>query len=153
MYHADISAPLRKPVKPDLTLLGDAHVAKYRETDGEVGYEWNGATCLLLTTTGRTSGKALTVPLIFAADGDRSILVASKGGAPEHPHWYRNLEANPTVQVQIKGDRFTATARIVEGAERDRCWALATRMWPNYDEYVKRTSRVIPVVVLERGAA
>ena len=66
------------------------------------------------------------MPLIFAADGERCIVVASKGGAPEHPHWYRNLVANPTVQVQIKGDRFTATARTVEGAERERCWALAT---------------------------
>jgi deazaflavin-dependent oxidoreductase (nitroreductase family) len=140
-------------VQPDLTLLGDEHVAKYRETDGEVGYLWNGATCLLLTTTGRGSGRSRTVPLIFAADGDRSILVASKGGAPEHPHWYRNLAANPKVEVQIKGDRFTATARTVQGAERDRCWALATRVWPNYDEYVKRTSRVIPVVVLEKSAA
>jgi deazaflavin-dependent oxidoreductase (nitroreductase family) len=138
-------------MQPDLTLLGDAHVAKYRETDGAVGYVWNGATCLLLTTYGRSSGKPRTVPLIFAADGDRSILVASKGGAPEHPHWYRNLAANPTVQVQIKGDRFSATARTVEGAERSRCWALATAQWHNYDEYVKRTSRVIPVVVLERS--
>lgn len=138
-------------MQPDLTLLGDAHVAKYRETDGAVGYVWNGATCLLLTTSGRASGEARTVPLIFAPDGDRSIVVASKGGAPEHPHWYRNVAANPTVQVQIKGDRFTATARTAEGAERDRCWALAAAQWPNYDQYAKRTSRVIPVVVLERS--
>ena len=139
--------------QPDLSLLGDAHVAKYRETDGDVGYVWNGATCLLLTTTGRGTGKSRTVPLIFAADGDRAILVASKGGAPEHPHWYRNLAANPKVEVQIKGDRFTAIARTLEGAERSRCWAIATRQWPNYDEYVKRTTRVIPVVVLERSGA
>jgi len=138
-------------MKPDLTLLGDEHVKRYRETDGEVGFEWNGATCLLLTTTGCESGQQRTVPLIFAGDGDRCILVASKGGAPEHPHWYRNLAANPKVQVQVKGDRFDATARTVEGDERERCWALATAVWPNYDDYVKRTSRVIPVVVLERS--
>lgn len=137
-------------VQPDLSLIGDEHVAKYRETDGEVGYLWNGAPCLLLTTTGRRSGEPRTVPLIFGPDGDRYILVASKGGAPEHPHWYRNLVANPTVEVQVKGDRFTATARTVEGEERERCWAIATSVWPNYDEYVKRTTRVIPVVVLER---
>lgn len=136
----------------DLSLLGDAHVAKYRETDGAVGYEWNGATCLLLTTRGRVSGQARTVPLIFAADADGAIVVASKGGAPEHPHWYRNLAANPAVEVQIRGDRFSATARTVEGAERDRCWSLATAMWPSYDDYAKRTSRVIPVVALERSA-
>ena len=140
-------------MQPDLTLLGDAHVAKYRETDGAVGYVWNGATCLLLTTAGRASGQPRTVPLIFARDSDRSIVVASKGGAPEHPHWYRNLMANPTVEVQIKRDRFTATGRTAQGAERERCWALAAAQWPNYDEYVKRTSRVIPVVVLERSGA
>jgi deazaflavin-dependent oxidoreductase (nitroreductase family) len=137
-------------VQPDLMLIGDAHVEKYRETDGEVGYIWNGATCLLLTTTGRRSGKPRTVPLIFAADGDRQILVASKGGAPEHPSWYRNLEANPDVEVQIKGDRFRARARTVEGTEREHCWKVATAVWPNYDEYVKRTTRAIPVVALER---
>jgi len=135
----------------DLSLLGDAHVAKYRETDGEVGFIWNGATCLLLTTTGCASGEPRTVPLIFAADGDRCIVVASKGGAPDHPHWYRNLAANPTVDVQVKGDRYRATARTVEGAERDRCWSLANAMWPSYDDYAKRTTRVIPVVVLERN--
>ena len=138
-------------MQPDLTLLGEKHVAKYRETGGEVGYLWNGATCLLLTVTGRSSGSPRTVPLIFAADADRSIVIASKGGAPAHPQWYRNLGANPKVEVQIRGDRFTATARTVAGAERERCWALATAQWPNYDEYVKRTSRVIPVVVLERS--
>ena len=137
-------------VQPDISLIGDEHVAKYRETDGAVGYEWNGATCLLLTTTGRRSGEPRTVPLIFAADGDRCILVASKGGAPEHPSWYGNLTADPNVAVQVKGDRYEAIARTVEGEERDRCWGLATKIWPNYDEYVKRTSRLIPVVVLER---
>ena len=139
-------------VSPDITLLGDEHVAKYRETNGEVGYHWNGATCLLLTTTGRRSGEPRTVPLIFAADGDRAIVVASKGGAPDHPAWYCNLEAEAGVEVQILADRFAARARTVEGDERDHCWRLATAVWPNYDEYVKRTTRRIPVVVLERSA-
>jgi len=139
-------------VQPDITLIGDSHVEKYRETDGEIGYEWNGAPCLLLTTVGHKSGTARTVPLIFGPDGDRQVLIASKGGAPDHPHWYNNLSANPTVEVQIKGDTFTATARtVVDEAERAHCWAVATSVWPNYDEYVKRTDRVIPVVVLERG--
>ena len=138
-------------VQPDITLLGDEHVAKYRETGGEVGYLWNGATCLLLTTTGRRSGEPRTVPLIFAADGDHAVIVASKGGAPDHPAWYLNLDQEPSVEVQIRGERFAATARTVEGAERDRCWALATAVWPNYDEYVKRTTRRIPVVLLERA--
>jgi deazaflavin-dependent oxidoreductase (nitroreductase family) len=136
---------------PDVTLLGDEHVARYRETDGEVGYLWNGATCLLLTTTGRRSGEPREIPLIFAADGDRQIIIASKGGAPTHPQWYRNIEADPEVQVQVKGDRFKAIARTVEGDERDRCWARANEIWPNYDAYQERTDRKIPVVVLERS--
>ncbi len=137
--------------QPDISLLGEEHVARYRETDGAVGYEWNGATCLLLTTKGRSSGEPRTVPLIFAADGDRSIVIASKGGAPEHPQWYQNLAASPGVEVQIKGDRFDAIARTVEGGEREHCWGLARAIWPNYDEYAARTTRVIPVVVLERA--
>ena len=135
---------------PDLTLLGDEHVARYRETDGEVGYIWNGATALLLTTTGRKSGEPRTTPLVFARDGDNCIVVASMGGAPMHPQWYRNLEVNPDVEVQIKGERFAARARSVEGQERDRCWAIAAEQWPNYNVYAERTTRVIPVVVLER---
>jgi deazaflavin-dependent oxidoreductase (nitroreductase family) len=131
-------------------LLGDEHVARYRETDGEAGYIWNGATTLLLTTTGRTSGEARTVPLIFERDGDRCIVVASMGGAPMHPQWYRNLEVNPDVEVQIKGERFAARARTAQGEERDGYWALAAEQWPNYNVYAERTTRVIPVVVLDR---
>lgn len=138
-------------VQPDLTIFGDAHVEQYRATDGEEGYEWNGVPTLLLTTTGRKSGLARTAPLIFGRDGDRCIVVASKGGWPEHPQWYENLTADPTVEVQIKGERYAALARTVEGEERDRCWAIMTSLWPNYNEYVERTTRVIPVVVLERA--
>ena len=137
---------------PDMTLIGDEHVARYRETDGEVGYLWNGATCLLLTTTGRKSGERREIPLIFAADGDRQIIIASKGGAPTHPQWYLNIEADPRVEVQVKGVRFVATARTVEGEEREHCWARANEIWPNYDAYQERTDRVIPVVVLEPSA-
>ena len=78
------------------------------------------------------------------------MIVASKGGAPHHPHWYLNLVANPDVEVQIKGDRFRARARPAEGAERERLWRQMNEMWPHYDEYRQKTERVIPVVVLER---
>jgi deazaflavin-dependent oxidoreductase (nitroreductase family) len=137
-------------VQPDLSLIGDEHVRRYQETDGEVGYLWNGAPALVLTTTGRTSGEPRDSALIFGADGDACVVVASMGGAPMHPQWYRNLVANPEVQVQVKGDRFTARARTAEGEERDRLWQLMTSIWPNYDQYQERTERVIPVVVLER---
>jgi deazaflavin-dependent oxidoreductase (nitroreductase family) len=140
-------------VQPDLSLVGDEHVRRYKETDGEVGYLWNGAPALVLTTTGRTSGEPRDSALIFGADGDACVVVASMGGAPMHPQWYRNLVANPEVQVQVKGDRFTARARTAEGEERDRLWQLMTSIWPNYDQYQERTDRVIPVVVLERTSS
>ena len=143
-------SPESSYVPPDLTIFGDEHIRRYEETDGDEGYLWNGATCLVLTTKGRKSGATRKSALICGFDGDDCIVVASQGGAPTHPNWYHNLSANPNVTVQVKGDRFPATARTAEGAERDRLWKVMTAVWPNYDEYTKRTTRVIPVVVLER---
>jgi len=135
---------------PDLSLFGEEHVRRYQETNGEIGYEWNGVPILLLTTTGRKTGESRTAPLIFGRDGERYIVVASKGGMPEHPLWYRNLVEHPTVKVQIKDEHFTARARTAEGDERERDWDLMAAQWPNYNVYTQRTTRVIPVVVLER---
>jgi deazaflavin-dependent oxidoreductase (nitroreductase family) len=133
------------------TLFGEEHVRRYRETDGEDGYIWReGSTILLLTTTGRTTGKESTTPLIFGLDGDNPVIVASKGGAPEHPGWYRNLRKTPQVGVQIKGERFAARARDAQGEERERLWTLMNGIWPHYEEYQRKTDREIPVVVLER---
>jgi proline iminopeptidase len=132
-------------------LFGDEHVRRYRETDGAEGHDWKeGSTILLLTTTGRKTGNETTTPLIYDLDGQSPVIVASKGGAPEDPGWYRNLAAHPEVGVQIKGERFRARARTAEGEERDRLWRLMNGMWPHYDEYQQRTDREIPVVVLER---
>jgi len=134
------------------TLFGDAHVERYRETGGEVGHIWRrGSKILLLTTTGRKTGNATTTPLIYESDGDRYVIVASKGGAPEHPGWYKNLAKKPDVELQVKGEVFHARAHTAEGEERDRLWKLAAQQWPDYDEYAKRTDREIPVVVLERA--
>jgi deazaflavin-dependent oxidoreductase (nitroreductase family) len=132
-------------------LFGQAHVDRYRETGGEVGHIWKeGSTILLLTTIGRTSGEPRTTPLIYATDGDRYVIVASQGGAPTNPGWYRNLVKTPEVELQVKDEVFPARARTAEGAERERLWAKANEVWPHYDEYAKRTEREIPVVVLER---
>jgi deazaflavin-dependent oxidoreductase (nitroreductase family) len=132
-------------------LFGDEHVRRYRETDGEVGYLWReGSTVLLLTVAGRRTGREITKPLIFGRDGDRYVIVASRGGAPKHPDWYLNLVAEPEVGVQVKGDRFRARAHTVEGEERERLWHLMNGIWPHYDEYQAKTDRRIPVVVLER---
>jgi proline iminopeptidase len=132
-------------------LFGEEHVRRYRETDGEEGHIWReGSTILLLTTTGRNTGKQSTTPLIYGLDAENPVIVASKGGAPEHPGWYRNLSKNSEVEVQILGDRFHARARDAEGEERERLWRRLNEIWPHYDEYQTKTDRMIPVVVLER---
>jgi deazaflavin-dependent oxidoreductase (nitroreductase family) len=135
---------------PDMSLAFDEHVARYIETDGREGHDWNGATCLVLGTTGRRSGEPRTNALIYSAAGDEFIVIASKGGSPNHPAWYLNLQANPEVDVQVCGDRFKARARTATGAERAELWRLANVTWPNYDVYATRTDREIPVVVLSR---
>jgi deazaflavin-dependent oxidoreductase (nitroreductase family) len=132
-------------------LYGEAHVKAYRESGGEVGHIWRrGAKILLLTTTGRKTGKQSTTPLIYENDGDHYVIVASKGGAPDDPGWYLNLQKTPEVELQVGPEVFAARASTAEGAERERLWKLATPQWPDYDEYAKKTDREIPVVVLER---
>lgn len=130
-------------------LFGQEHVEKYRETGGQVGHEWQpGVFTLLLTTTGRKTGRPFTTPLIYRRDGDDYVIVASKGGAPDHPDWYLNLQANPQVEIQVGGEVMTATAHTAEGAERERLWAAMAEVWPDYDAYARKTDRQIPVVVL-----
>jgi deazaflavin-dependent oxidoreductase (nitroreductase family) len=126
------------------------HIRRYLETNGEDGHIWNGVPTLLLTTRGRKSGRALLVPLIYGKDGDAFVVVASKGGAPDHPAWYKNLEANPEVEVQVAADVFKARARTARQDERQRLWPTMTKIWPQYDDYQRATGREIPLVVLER---
>jgi len=134
-------------------LFGKEHVDRYVATEGQEGYIWReGSEILILTTTGRRSGEQRTAPLIFGRHGDDLLIVASKGGAPAPPAWYVNLQANPEVQVQVKGDRFTAHARTATAAEKPELWKIMTSIWPHYDEYQQRTTRDIPVVVLTRAA-
>lgn len=132
----------------DLTLLGQEHIDRYRETDGEVGYLWNGVPTLLLTTTGRRTGQSRTSPMIFGRDGDDYLVIASTGGAPKHPSWYLNLVDEPRAEIQVRGDHITVVARTASDAERPRVWQIMTDQWPNFDVYQSRTERVIPVVIL-----
>ena len=104
---------------------------------------------LLLTTTGRKSGEKFIFPLFYGKTGDSYIIVASKGGAPQHPGWYRNLLADPNADVQVGTEKFKARARTVTGAERARLWDVALKFWPPYADYQKKTEREIPVVVLD----
>ncbi len=126
------------------------HARRYRETNGAEGHIWNGVPTLLLTTTGRRSGELRTTPLIYGRDEARYLVVASRGGAPQHPQWYLNLRAQPVVQLQVGADRFRARARPANREEKVALWKLMTAVWPSYDEYQTRTSRAIPVVILER---
>ena len=133
-------------------LFGDEHVRRYQETDGEEGHVWReGATILLLTTRGRVTGLDRTVPLIYDWAGENPVIVASKGGALDHPGWFKNLVQTPDAEVQIQDRHLRVRAREAEGEERERLWAQMNRMWPHYDEYQAQTDRRIPVVVLERA--
>jgi deazaflavin-dependent oxidoreductase (nitroreductase family) len=134
----------------DDNLFGDEHVRVYRETNGERGYHWHGTDILLLTTIGRRSAAEHTTALIHRTDGDRWVVVASKGGAPSNPGWYENLKANPDVTIQVKGERIPVHAETTQGEDRDRLWGLMTEVWPDYDAYQQRTSRTIPVVAFSR---
>ncbi len=104
---------------------------------------------LLLTTTGRKSGEKYIFPLYYGEDGGKEFIVASKGGAPDHPGWYKNLLADPVCEVQVGTKKYKARARTVEGAERARLWEKALKFWPPYADYAKKTDREIPLVVLE----
>lgn len=133
----------------DDQLFGDEHVRVYRETNGERGYHWRGTEILLLTTKGRKSGEPRTMALIFREDGGRYVLVASKGGAPDHPLWFKNMEANPDdIEVQVKADTVPVTHAVASGEERARLWARLNEVWPAYEDYQQKTDREIPVVVL-----
>ncbi len=134
----------------DDELFGAEHVRVYRETDGQRGYHWRGTTILLLSTKGRRSGQERTTPLIHRTDGDRWIVVASKGGAPENPSWYENLLAEPEAIIQVEDQEIPVLASTAQGAERARLWSSMVAVWPAYEDYQTKTDREIPVVVLSR---
>lgn len=117
-----------------------------------------GDNVLLLTAKGAKSGEEITTPLVYGRDGERFVVVASKGGAPKNPAWFGNILANPEVEVEVAGakgtEKFKASAHVVENrAERDRLfYEEMARIWPAFKDYETRTDRLIPVVILERQA-
>jgi deazaflavin-dependent oxidoreductase (nitroreductase family) len=128
----------------------DDVIREFRENAGKVGGRWEGRDLLLLTTTGRKSGREHTTPMVYTRDGDRLLVYASKGGAPDHPDWFKNLVANPRVTVEVGADKFAATATPLEGEERERLFAEQVERWPRFGEYQERAERVIPVVALSK---
>ncbi len=111
-------------------------------------------TTFLMTTIGRKSGRQVDTPIFYFRDGGNFYIIGSKGGAPEHPLWFRNLEANPQAWVVFPGSKIAVRARVAEGEERQRMWDAAAILYPPYNDYqVKAGSRKIPIVVLESAAA
>jgi deazaflavin-dependent oxidoreductase (nitroreductase family) len=125
-------------------------IEEFRANGGKVGGQFEGAPLLLLTTTGAKSGREITTPVMYLADGGRQLVFASKAGAPTNPAWYHNLVANPTVTVEVGNESFQAKAVPVTGEERDRLYAKQATLYPGFAEYQEKTTRVIPVVALER---
>ena len=119
---------------PDINAFNRKVIAEFRENDGAVTGPFAGSPLLLLTTTGAKSGIARTTPLVHTRDGDHVVVIASKGGAPRHPDWFRNITANPLVEVELPGERFRARARIAEGDERDRLYRAQAELMPNFAE-------------------
>jgi deazaflavin-dependent oxidoreductase (nitroreductase family) len=127
-------------------------VEEFRATGGHLTGRFATRPILLLTTTGARTGLPRTVPLVYTTDGDRFVVIASKGGEPTNPDWYHNLVAHPAVTVELPGDTFLARATVAHGAERDRLFAQQAAQMPFFADYARTTPRTIPVIVLERLA-
>lgn len=127
------------------------HIREYVETDGRKGARRWGTDILLLTTRGRKSGQQRRTALIYGMDGDRYLVVPSNGGSAKHPAWFLNLLADPKVEVQVMGDKFSAVARVAIDEEKPRLWGRMVTIFPTYRHYQAKTRRAIPVVIIERA--
>ena len=128
-----------------------AIIEEFRKNAGKVGGNFANATVLLLTTTGAKTGMKRTTPLQYLADGKRYVIFASKGGAPNHPAWYHNIVAHPTdITIEVGTESIPVKATVVKGAERNRLYGAQAKLFPNFAEYEKRTTRSIPVIALEK---
>ena len=133
------------------------HVSRYLESGGSDGHMWDSAIAggpgpiptLLLATTGRSTRQARTVPLIYSKTEGGFVVIASRGGAPQHPDWYLNLVADPKVSIRVATDVYDATARTASRDERSALWQQMAKIYPPYNDYQARTEREIPVVILE----
>ncbi|WP_327264180.1 nitroreductase family deazaflavin-dependent oxidoreductase [Streptomyces sp. NBC_01232] len=129
------------------------HVRAYVSTAGADGHLWHGVPTLLLTTLDRATGRTVRTPLIYGRDAGTYIVLASAYGAPEHPHWYRNLSSHPEVRLQVGAAAFTAQARTATPVERETYWEMMTALWPPFeDDRAAARPREIPLVILEREA-
>jgi F420H(2)-dependent quinone reductase len=150
---ADAGREFSRPAEAVLKLWTAAHTAVYRLSGGKLGTKMGKSPVLLLETVGRKSGKRRTSPLFYLPDGDRFVIVASKGGAARDPAWWLNLKAKPRTEVQVGPRRVTVDAEQANPDERARLWPRLTAMYPSYDGYQKKTTRQIPVIVLRPSGA
>lgn len=127
-------------------------INEFRANGGRVGGPFDGAPLLLLTSVGAKSGAARTTPLMYLPDGERIVIFASKAGAPTNPAWYHNLLANPSATVEVGGDIFDVDVSVATGEERERLFDQQSQLMPQFADYAQKTTRQIPVVVLERAA-
>jgi deazaflavin-dependent oxidoreductase (nitroreductase family) len=125
-------------------------IAEFRANAGKVGGPFAGRPMLLLTTTGAKSGQPRTSPLVYTTDGDRLVVIASKGGAPTNPAWYHNLLANPEVTLEVGTERFPARATVATGQRRERLFAAQAALMPGFADYQRNTTRQLPVITFER---
>jgi deazaflavin-dependent oxidoreductase (nitroreductase family) len=137
------------PAMTDFNEFNRGVISEFRENDGVVGGPFAGAPMILVNHRGARTGVEYTAPLVYTRDGDSYVVIASKGGAPEDPQWFRNLVANPDITVEVGADTIPVRARVAEGDERARLFRAQADAMPNFDEYAKATTREIPVVVLD----
>ena len=130
-------------------VMSSTHVFFYKLSGGRIGGRMHKVPVLLLTTTGRKTGRKRTTPLLYIRDGNRLVIVASNSGRRMDPSWWRNLKHNPIATVQVKDVKQTIYAQRALGSEKERLWQMMTSVYPAYDDYQKRTDRQIPVVVLK----
>ena len=125
-------------------------IAEFRANGGKVGGPFEGRPMLILHTTGAKSGQPRVTPLVYLPDGDRYLVFASMGGAPNNPAWYHNLIANPNVEIEVGTEKLAAKATVLTGEERDRYYAIQAERAPQFGDYQRKTTRKIPVIALER---
>jgi deazaflavin-dependent oxidoreductase (nitroreductase family) len=142
---------MSEPAPSGVNDFNQSVIAEFRANGGKVGGPFAGASLLLLTTTGAKTGRTHTTPVVYATDGDRLVVFASKAGAPTNPAWYHNLVAHPTATVELGTERFEVRAEVTRGEERDRLFRQQAERVPQFGDYQRQTTRPIPVIALTRA--
>jgi deazaflavin-dependent oxidoreductase (nitroreductase family) len=135
---------------PDMKQFNEGVIKDFRANGGKVGGQMENIPLLLVTMKGAKSGRTITLPLAYSKDGNRFVVIASYAGAPHNPSWYHNLVAHPDVTIELGSEKFPAKASVAQGAERDRLFKQQADQLPIFNEYQKKTTRRIPVIVIDR---